>query len=342
MGDHVDPDFWNTLSNQLGIEGIPENDTNKHVHLSRPVMRDPAQLFAVRLSEFQTQPKTTGKLPSQVRDTSSESGRNPERIVRDQEEIHSVIKEVHRVLEQFPGKPDSKGAHLKSFFKLGLCQDCKRRQFVFQSYSYFAPSGQNNETSGVCSECLESLYGEDIYEVLSTRTHWQTPQSRGLGDSGLSRQSKTQSLLEFNSAQFRSLADKSVQFQANPVERVLGLHTIRKNLKTLLQIQKTTQLREIKAHQAEPKSSQDNTTAQGAQGTDNTETNQQTSFVGRILSKINELKLKHRESESEDDNQSEEPVTSGLGDFEKLRTQLDTLQTTKTEPSKLGKREPRG
>lgn len=60
----------------------------------------------------------------------------------------------------------------KNFFKVGNCYQCKKRRFVFQSYVNYLPHSCQKT---FCSECLLEHYGEDIYQIIQSRTHWSTP-----------------------------------------------------------------------------------------------------------------------------------------------------------------------
>jgi hypothetical protein len=60
----------------------------------------------------------------------------------------------------------------KNFFKVGNCYQCKKRRFVFQSYVNYMPHSCQKT---FCAECLQEHYGEDIYHIIQTRTHWSTP-----------------------------------------------------------------------------------------------------------------------------------------------------------------------
>jgi hypothetical protein len=87
------------------------------------------------------------------------------------------IRISNEVVERFISKSEV-GANKqlpiasKNFFKVGNCYQCKRRRFVFQSYVNFMPHSCQKT---FCSECLEEHYGEDIYKIIQTRTHWSTP-----------------------------------------------------------------------------------------------------------------------------------------------------------------------
>lgn len=90
----------------------------------------------------------------------------------------TVIRVSSEIADKFISKSEIIGnkqlptVASKNFFKVGNCYQCKKRKFVFQSYlNYYPQSCQKT----FCSECLNENYGEDIYQIIQTRTHWSTP-----------------------------------------------------------------------------------------------------------------------------------------------------------------------
>jgi Zinc-finger domain of monoamine-oxidase A repressor R1 len=93
---------------------------------------------------------------------------------------HSMEKVTSNMMEKFISQSDvSESRQLPSvnrnFFKVGNCYQCKKRKLVFQSYANYMPQSCQKT---FCAECLKDYYGEDIYEIIQTRTHWSTPFKR--------------------------------------------------------------------------------------------------------------------------------------------------------------------
>lgn len=146
----------------------------------------------------------------------------------------------------------------RNFFKVGNCYQCKKRKFVFQSYANYMPQSCQKT---FCAECLKLHYGEDIYEIIQTRTHWSTPfkrkicktpsailstdttgckpddqteeeERRYVVDTYL--KSFTKKTLELNSTLIKRLERSRGQMSTE--EKMLGMKVIHDNLETLLNI----------------------------------------------------------------------------------------------------------
>ena len=154
-------------------------------------------------------------------------------------------------------------ANSKNFFKVGNCYQCKKKRFVFQSFAYYMPL---NCQKVFCAECLKEFYGEDIHEIIKTRTHWSTPFKRKIcktpaailtTDSGSTRldnsteeeervhvvdtylKTQTKKMLDFNGNLIRKLEKNKKHLSIE--EKMLSLKILHDNLENLLSLKQVAQ-----------------------------------------------------------------------------------------------------
>lgn len=176
---------------------------------------------------------------------------------------HSVEKVTSNMMEKFISKSDiSESRQLpaanRNFFKVGNCYQCKKRKFVFQSYANYMPQSCQKT---FCAECLKDYYGEDIYQIIQTRTHWSTPFKRricktpsaimstdttGCKPEGQSEEEErvyvvdtylksfTKKTLELNSTLIKRLERNRANLTTE--EKMLSLKVIHDNLESLLSV----------------------------------------------------------------------------------------------------------
>jgi hypothetical protein len=198
------------------------------------------------------------KLESLVKDKESPSHRKEEAGQKEPPMKLNIGLIEKFIVDVDLSEPRQPQAPNRNFFKVGNCYQCKKRKFVFQSYANYMPQSCQKT---FCAECLKTYYGEDIYEIIQTRTHWSTPFKRKICKTPSAILStdttgcKPENQTEEEERQYvvdtylKSLTKKTLELNSTLIkklernrgtmtteEKMLGLKVIHDNLETLLDI----------------------------------------------------------------------------------------------------------
>lgn len=261
-----------TLDQISKLDKKPGQKTVKELQVSEMSTGYSKKLRGRLITSDPTNPQLKSPTTPQIHSKKTKSTPATAEKKKENEDL-SVPKLNSSIVEKFTCKSELGEFKLpptasKNFFKVGPCYQCKRKRFVFQSFANYMPT---NCQKMFCAECLEVYYGEDIHDIIQTRTHWSTPFKRKIcrtpaailaqDSSGLKPESQTEleekvyivdtflksqvkKMLDLNSVLMKKLEKNKKVLTVE--EKILGLKIIHDNLETLVRLKSAIQENKLK------------------------------------------------------------------------------------------------